>query len=292
MPRFDAVTGISTGALIAPFALIGSEAALETVADLYRNPADIMPGPDPLALIRPTGGIVSRARMERTIARVLNESFAQQLRPAFAESRQIFVGTTNLDRGTGAIWSIGDELSARSLARVHQIMIATSAIPGVFAPVELDGETHIDGGVTASLLLGLDLPDFEALAAKLRQAGVRGQVRLRVFAIVNFWVHPPSYDVEGRNVRAVRDRADRLMFSHAQQFTITRFWDLARAVTAGVPGLTMELRYTAIPRAFSSAPGADRLFDQAFMQRLQEAGFARAQGASPWDELPLNPYRG
>src|SRR5262249_37371593 len=40
MPRFDLVTGVSTGALQAPFALLGTTEALDTVAFLYRNATD------------------------------------------------------------------------------------------------------------------------------------------------------------------------------------------------------------------------------------------------------------
>lgn len=42
MPRFDLVTGVSTGALQAPFALLGTTEAMDTVAYLYRNATDQM----------------------------------------------------------------------------------------------------------------------------------------------------------------------------------------------------------------------------------------------------------
>ena len=39
-PAFDAVTGVSTGALIAPFAFLGDDASIDTIVGLYRNPQE------------------------------------------------------------------------------------------------------------------------------------------------------------------------------------------------------------------------------------------------------------
>jgi hypothetical protein len=51
----------------------------------------------------------------------------------------------------------------------------------------------------------------------------------------------------------------------------------------------MEMRYTAPPSELATEPGASALFDQAWMLRLEQLGFARARGASPWDEIG-SPY--
>ena len=37
-PQFDIVTGVSTGALIAPFAFLGTDDAIERIVQLYRHP--------------------------------------------------------------------------------------------------------------------------------------------------------------------------------------------------------------------------------------------------------------
>jgi len=39
-PEFDAVTGVSTGALIAPFAFLGDERSTDEIVNLYRNPGE------------------------------------------------------------------------------------------------------------------------------------------------------------------------------------------------------------------------------------------------------------
>ena len=64
---------------------------------------------------------------------------------------------------------------------------------------------------------------------------------------------------------------------------------LARAVSADVPGLRMEFRYTAIPNVLGNDPGAAKLFDTPFMRRLETLGYERARGANPWDTA-VSPY--
>ena len=39
-PEFDAVTGVSTGTLIAPFAFLGDQQSIDEIVDLYRNPQE------------------------------------------------------------------------------------------------------------------------------------------------------------------------------------------------------------------------------------------------------------
>ena len=63
---------------------------------------------------------------------------------------------------------------------------------------------------------------------------------------------------------------------------------LARVVAAEVPGLRMEVHYTALPDSTSRDPAASKLFDRGFMHRLEALGYERARGANAWDSLPSN----
>lgn len=80
MPAFDLVSGISTGALQAPFALLGTPAALDSIASLYRAAADrIAPTLDWWFWLRRTGGFVNAERYEHSLASVLNERMQTEL---------------------------------------------------------------------------------------------------------------------------------------------------------------------------------------------------------------------
>lgn len=58
-----------------------------------------------------------------------------------------------------------------------------------------------------------------------------------------------------------------------------------------MPGLSLEVRCTAVPQDMTVKVTINRIFDQAFMKKLDQFGFERARGRDPWDRLPLSPYQ-
>ncbi len=293
MPEFDVVTGISTGSLIAPYAFLGTPKALDDISRLYTEAVDeIKPSLDWLFFIKRTGGLLNRSKLERTVGRVVSEEFSAELRRGFAADRLLLAGTTNLNQGMGRIWDISRELTPNpaGLERYRTILLATTAIPGAFAPVMIDGEPHVDGGVVGNTLLGADLGDFRRLAARLKAAGATQPVRVRLWVLINWGVYPDVQQVNHRGIDAVRKRSNALIFKLKELMSLTRYWELSEAVTAGVPGLTMEMKYTALPLEITDEAPKGALFNQAFMKRIDQYGFERARGSSPWDVLPVSSY--
>lgn len=154
MPRFDLVTGISTGALQAPFALLGTEAALDTAATLYRSAAaGSAPTVDWLFWLRRTGGVVDITRYRRVIAdAILSERMRDELWVEFEAGRQLATAPTDLDLGIGRVWDLGHELRAGAggPARAQSVLLATTTIPGIFPPVLIDDHVHADRARSAT----------------------------------------------------------------------------------------------------------------------------------------------
>jgi len=138
---------------------------------------------------------------------------------------------------------------------------------------------HADGGVVANVLAPLDLGDYRALAARLRGAGASAAapVTVRVWTVLNLWTHAPPTTLDPARRAAMDRRNGGLLFYAQPQQLVARLADLARLVTDDVPGLRVEFRYTAVPAERSTEPGADRLFDAAWMRRLEGVGYARAE---------------
>jgi hypothetical protein len=288
MPRFDLVSGISTGSLQAPYALLGTRAALDTVSALYARAAtSIAPTFDWWFWIRRTGGLVNTERFDRTLEQAIDGDFRTELRAAFAEDRQIVFGTTDFDLGIGQLWSLGDELdsSEAGLRRARMLLKAATAIPAIFPPVVVDGHVHADGGVVENVLPVLGLADYRRLGEALSARGMR-EVTLRLWVVLNVWSHADPRVIAPSKRGQMDSRSTMLLFYLHQPSTLEKLDYLARAVTADVPGLRLEMRVTAIPAEQSVAPGADKLFNKDFMQRLDSLGFARAQSRTPWDVLP------
>ena len=288
MPRFDLVTGISTGALQAPYALLGTQAALDSITATYARAAtDIAPTIDWLFLFRRTGGLVNTTRFDRTLEKTIDGQFRAQLRTALAQDRQFVFGTTDFDLGIGRTWSLGETLdsTAAGLARTRQLLKAATAIPGIFPPVMIDGHLHADGGVITNVLTLLSFEDYQRLAVRLAARGMR-DVTVRVWVVMNLWAHIDPKVIPASNRSKISSRSTALLFYSHQPETLSALSNLSRAVSSQIPGIRMELRVAELPAWFSTEPGAEKLFDRQFMQRLDSLGYAKARSSAPWDSIP------
>ncbi|BAH40778.1 MAG TPA: hypothetical protein DGD08_18145 [Gemmatimonas aurantiaca] len=288
MPRFDLVSGISTGALQAPYALLGTKASLDTVTALYARAATtIAPTLNWWFWLRRNGGLVNTSRFERTIASAIDGRFRTELRNAFAEDRQLVFATTDFDLGVGQLWSLGDEIANDStgLVRSQMLLRAATAIPGIFPPVVVDGHVHADGGVVESVLATLTFADYQQLGRQLAARGLN-DVTVRLWVVMNLWSHPEPRIIAPASRRQISNRTTLLLLYLHQSASLSALADLSRAVSAGVPGLKLEFKLAALPSSESMSPGAQKLFEQKFMQRLDSIGYAKATGATPWDSIP------
>ena len=291
MPTFDLITAISTGALQAPFVLLGTQAAQDTLTSLYRNAADrIAPSLDWFFWLRRTGGLVNMKRFDANLTHIVDATLRDSLRTVFRADRQLVFGTTDLDIATGRTWDLrsviegGDE----GLVRTRTLLKAASAIPGIFPQVVYEGHVHSDGGVVSNILTLLTLDDYTAKLPQVRAAGVTTPVTVRLFVIVNGWTHATPVIMNPASRRQIQQRWSTVSFFMHQPQVLEGLEYLAAAASA-VPGLTMQMQWTAIPSETALDPAASSLFNKAWMLRLEELGESRARGAKPWDTV-VSPY--
>ena len=288
MPTFDLVTGISTGALQAPYALLGTQAAMDSITATYARAAtEIAPTIDWLFWLRRTGGVVNTARFDRALERAINGQFRNDLRRALSQDRQLLFGTADFDLAIGRTWSLGESLDTTSdgLARTRLLLKAATAIPGIFPPVVVDGHVHADGGVIANVLTVLTFDDYQRLAQRLAARGIR-DVTIHVWVVMNLWTHPEPKVIKPSSRGEVSARSTAMLFYAHMPETLTALQNLARAVSSQVPGLTLDVHVATLPAWLSTEPGASALFDRQFMQRLDDFGFNKARSANPWDVVP------
>lgn len=288
MPRFDMVTGISTGALQAPYALLGTPAAMDSLTATYARAAtEIAPTIDWWFWLRRTGGLVNTSRFDRAIEKAIDGRFRDELRTALADDRQLLFGTADFDLGVGRAWSLGETLdtTAASLVRTRALFKAATAIPGIFPPVVIDGHVHADGGVIQNVLPVLTFDDYQRLGARLAAREIR-DVTVHVYVLMNVWTHTEPRIIDPSSRQQMNARTTGILFYAHMPETVTALSNLSRAVSLQVPGLTLDMHFATIPTWLSTEPGAASLFDKQFMQRLDALGFAKARSANPWDELP------
>lgn len=249
IPQFDLVTGISTGALQSVFALLGTQPALDTLSAIYRRAGErIAPSIDWWFWLRKTGGLVNTSRFRRSIQETLNEQMQRNLRWAFAEGRQLVIASTDYDLGIGRTWDVARELDSTKAGRdrVVQLMLAASAIPGIFPPIIVDKHVHGDGGVIANLLPILALDDYKRLAERLRTLGVQDTVTVRIWGIMNNYTHAPIAVINPASRKTISSRGTNLLFYAHQPQQLADIATLAVAVSKSVPGLLVETRFSTL----------------------------------------------
>ena len=163
-PPFNIVTGVSTGALIAPFAFLGPDYD-DALREIYTTI-----GPDRVFLRRRlTAALFSDAMADasplaETIAHYADQAMFDAIAREYRKGRLLLISTTDLDAQRPVIWNIGAIAASRhpkSLELFRKILLASASIPGAFQPVmidvEIDGsrfqEMHVDGGAIAQLFL-------------------------------------------------------------------------------------------------------------------------------------------
>jgi hypothetical protein len=102
MPKFQGVSGVSTGAFIAPFAFLGTNADLATVDDLFRNPKSDWVTPRGTFFFLPeNASLATVPGLERNLREQFNLEFAKRIELAGSDNRVLLIQATNIDTGNG-----------------------------------------------------------------------------------------------------------------------------------------------------------------------------------------------
>ncbi len=163
-PRFDFVAGISVGALIAPFAFLGSDYDKQLVEAFDHLATTRKRGAGIIGVLFGAGGIESSEPIADAIESIINETTLPLFAAEHKKGRRLLIGTTNLDAEKPVVWDIGAIASSQIPHRVtliRKILLASAAVPGIYPPVlinvEANGEQydelHVDGSVTQQILL-------------------------------------------------------------------------------------------------------------------------------------------
>ena len=276
------MTGISTGALTAPFAFLGPDYDDELRA-VYTtiSAADILEERSYLGAILQDAA-ADNAPLRRTVARYFDQALLDAIAAEHRKGRILLIGTTNLDARQPIIWNIGEiAASGRpgALALVHDILVASAAIPGAFPPVMIDAEVdgegyqemHVDGGASAQVFL---YPPSLDIRARDRAAGSTRE--RRAYVIRNARLDPDWAQVERRTLSI----AGRAVSSLIQTQGVG---DLYRIYLAAErDGLDFNLAY--IPRSFTTP--LKEPFEALYMRELFELGYAMARDGYPWAKAP------
>jgi hypothetical protein len=227
-PTYEIVTGVSTGALISPFAFLGPEWDGK-LTEAYRGDAT-----DKLLVSRGLGMLFGSSVFEggplvELVERFVTDELISAVAKESGTGRLLLVATTNLDREETVIWNMGaiaQEGGARARELFRDVLVASASVPGVFPPVMIDvqkdghrfQEMHVDGGASTPFFIA---PDTAIILGEAPES-LRGA---HIYVIVNGPAASPArttlnnpVDVASRSFTAVMNHMTRNALVQADVF--------------------------------------------------------------------------
>ena len=276
-PVFKLVTGVSTGALMAPFAFLGP-AYDDRLRALYTNVSMSDIAVKRMALFAFYGdAMTDNSPLRKLVSKAVDQRVLDAIAVEHDKGRILLVATTNLDLRNAVIWNVTKIAATRrpqALDLVHRILIASAAIPGTFPPVMIDVEAegkryqemHVDGGTVSQVFIYPAAIHLQQLARRQRSLYIIRNARL-----------DPDWAQVDRRTLPIAFRAIRTLIQSQGMGDLYRIYAIATR-----DKLDYNLAY--IPRDFYYPHKAD--FDTTYMRALFAVGERLAKNGYEWAKSP------
>lgn len=282
-PEFKLVTGVSTGALTAPFAYLGPDYD-HVLKEVYTtiSPDDIMEERSVFAAVL-DDAIADNRPLWNTVSRYANEEMLDRIAFEYQEKgRLLLIGTTDIDARQAVVWNIGAIATSghpKALELFRNILVASAAIPGVFPPtmieVEVDGqayqEMHVDGGAMSQAFV---YPGSLNLQEEEEKRGV--DIERSVYIIRNARLDPEWARTERQTLEIVGRAVTSLI--HTQGIgDIYKIYLLAQRDE-------VDFNLAFIGPEFQADHPEE--FDTTYMNALFDYGYNLGRNGYPWSKHP------
>jgi predicted acylesterase/phospholipase RssA len=271
-PEFDVVGGVSTGALLATHAFLGTPADDATLEEMYTQVtnADIYTDRGILSLLS-ADSLKDTSPLREMIAKYITADTLKRVAAAYDDNRLLVVGTTNIDYGQTWLWNMTMIAKAGELELYRDVLLASASFPIVFPPVEIDGHLFVDGAARSNLVI----------------PGMGGQARPNppLFGAGNLYLidngkvtTPPQALV--RALGEIAATTISVMMEQSMQTALMRSF-------FGTRVLGYDFNMVGIPDNVDV--GNDVLaFNQTQMRAAFAAGEALGAQENPWQRTPIN----
>ncbi|MEW6691059.1 MAG: patatin-like phospholipase family protein, partial [Pseudomonadota bacterium] len=281
-PQFHVVTGVSAGALAAPFAFLGPQYDHHLVEVFIRLTSADLVKPKNRVLALFGDSLASPEPLQALIEQHFDEALMHAIAARHRQGGRLYVATTHIYAGRQVIWDIGaiaDSGRPDALALIRRVLLASASVPimlpPVFIEVEAQGkrynEMHVDGGITSQVFVGPPALDWGALG---RTLGADGGTSFFVIrngrAMSEYMVMRP--EIIGLGEHAMHQLAQSLGIGDLHVIYLRAQRENAR------------FRAAWIGEDFA-APWAD-WFDPRYVRALFDYGQAMAQRRDAWHALP------
>lgn len=308
-PEFDIVTGVSTGALIAPYAFIGTSPEYDRVADLYSAPKkEWFVSRGLLKLLFGAESYMDTSGLRAELDNQITSETIAAIADGEREHRSLWIGTTNLDLGVLYPWDL--TLEARGIveappateqrsasadanriaepigahgaraSRFRDVLLASASIPAVFPPVVIDDTLYVDGGTTSNILFDVDLLQPGGPIERFRRDNPSLRLpRFRYWVIINnkigadgHIVQPTWLSITKASVATAIRSSTLGSLKHLEALT-----ELQRC-----KGIDSEFRFVCIPDDWQPPVESPEPFDPALMNSLLDLGRRMGERWESW----------
>ncbi len=293
-PQFDYVSGISTGALIAPFAFVGTPEAYAEIIKLYQGL-----GPDSakkkglLSFLLSNDSRYDVSILHEQISSAITPDLIAKIANGSREGRQLLIGATNMDYALLRIWDlaqIATNLSMeKSIERTVAILSASTALPVLFPPVIIDDHLYTDGGVIMKIVSGINERSWAYKTTRSQdlnfvESGT--SIKIRVWIIVNdkMLLDPEVVPLQWPSI------LERTLQTSIKSSALQNIQDAETFVRLinNRPEFDAQLRYVAIPQNFS-IKDTEEIFNPETIQNLIDLGLKMGANPKIWKTRALRP---
>jgi len=281
-PEFQIVTGISTGALSAPFVFLGPDYDDE-LKEVYttKSTSDLVEF-RPWTVIATSDAALDNDKLRALIAHYMDDEMIRRLGAEYRRGRRLFVGTTNLDAGRPVAWNITSIANSDYPVKkdlIIDVMLASASIPGAFPPVlvEVDvagttfDELHVDGGAVSQVFVYPSSLDFAQVLERLEITEP-----FNIYVIRNSRLKPTWKPVEAEIFGITSTSISSLIRTQGLGDLSTIY------LLAERDGGNFYLTY--VPDNFDVEP--KEMFDPDYMKALYEVGYDLAKSGIKWRDRP------
>jgi predicted acylesterase/phospholipase RssA len=281
-PQFDVVTGVSTGALIAPFAFLGS-AHNKTLVHLFTSGVadDLVATKFPVGLMG--SSLLRSTPMRRMVEDFITPTVLQQVAAQHRKGRRLLVLTTNLDTQRAVVWNMGAIANTSrpdALKLFQDVMIASASIPGVYPAVMIEAESggryfqemHSDGGSTSQVLI---LP--QAILASTNPLVPAKRQSVDFHVVVNNALIP-EFATTRNSTLSVIARAYTILLKSQTQSELAILYNYAKLTGARFHLATID---TQVPYSILDP------FNAGYMQAVYDLGYAGFLAGNLWKDRPV-----
>ncbi len=278
-PQFTLVSGVSAGALIAPFAFLGPEYDKPLKAAFTGGIAESLGGDSGSILSLLGQQDTQRETLFNLVASYVDERFMRLVADEHAKGRRLLIVTVNLDAQRAVVWNMGAIAASRSpysLKLFRDVLTASASIPGVFAPTRIEvtaggrtfSELHVDGGVITPVFT---VPESFILTGNFS----RGEGSpTRIFVVMNSRLGP-EFEVTEAGILPLAGRSLSTLLKSQARLTILTTLEFTR-------NNRFDFNLTYIDDGFPRDMKAD--FSKAYMNAVYEYGFMKALSPRLWKD--------